>query len=177
MSEKPGDQTPTDSEARDPETPKAKPDAGEPRRGSEPGGREPRLRDLARRLLREAEERRERMDRSEGRGSGRASRAADDTEASDGAGEESRRRELRELLGVLLATGNNARAELIRLIAKEVRFYLEAAELDALLADLVTNYSLEVNASIHLKPLSDDPSPPTATAGLKRREPEEPEAE
>lgn len=177
MSEEPRDETPSAAGVGETEAAESKPGVREPRRGRESPGREPRLRDLARRLLRDAEDRRDRMDRSDGRGSGRASCSTEESEASEGAGEESRRRELRELLGVLLATGNNARAELIRLIAKEVRFYLEAAELDALLADLVTNYSLEVNASIHLKPLSEDPAPPDASVGLKRRPSEDPEAE
>lgn len=147
------------------------------RDGGEGRGREPRLRDLARRLLREVDEREEPRrdeprraqphgdeDEPEGEGTG-------GEEPRESEGERRRRRaEVREILGQLLATGNKTRAELIRLVAREVRFYLEAAELDAMLHDLVTNYSLEVNASLHLRPLSEDPPAPGARVGLRRRE-------
>lgn len=134
-------------------------DAGEGRT------REPRLRDLARRLLREVDEREEPA-RDEAGGT----EAPEGEEPVGGEGEHGRRRaEVREVLSQLLATGNKTRAELIRLVAKEVRFYLEAAELDAMLHDLVTNYSLEVNASLHLKPLSEEPPAPGARVGLRRR--------
>ena len=54
--------------------------------------------------------------------------------------------------------------EIIRLIAREVRGYLEALELHKDLHHLLTNYSLEVNASVSLKPLAErlEPGAPAA---------------
>ena len=143
--------------------------------------REPRLRDFARRILREVDERPERAERAaeherherHERDAAEAGReASGEGDASEDADRSGRRAEVREILSSLLATGNKTRAELIRLVAKEVRFYLEAAELDVMLHDLVTNYSLEVNASIHLKPLDEEPAPSKTRVGLKRRKAE-----
>ena len=41
------------------------------------------------------------------------------------------------------------------MIAREFRSYLEALELHKDLHHLLTNYSLEVKASVHLKPLGE----------------------
>ena len=41
------------------------------------------------------------------------------------------------------------------MIGREVRTYLEALDLHNDIHNLLTNYSLEVKASIHLKPLAD----------------------
>ena len=91
--------------------------------------------------------------------------------------EEARR--TRELLGAALATGDKARMELVRLVAREVRSYLEALELHKDLHHLLTNYSLEVHASVSLKPLSTAPAPdapadgeagePGVRVGLRRK--------
>lgn len=65
------------------------------------------------------------------------------------------RRELsadtREILGSVLATSDKAKNEAVRLVAREVRSYLDALELKKDLKDLVTSYSLEI--SLSLKPL------------------------
>lgn len=55
------------------------------------------------------------------------------------------------LLASVLETGDKAKTEMIRLIAKEVRGYVEALEVGQDLRDFLTNHSLEVKASIHLK--------------------------
>lgn len=60
----------------------------------------------------------------------------------------------RELLMAALNTGDKARMEIIRLLAREVRGYLEALELHKDLHHLLTNYSLEFHASFSLKPLT-----------------------
>jgi hypothetical protein len=86
------------------------------------------------------------------------------------------RREARALLAALLETGDKARTEMVRLVAREVRSYLEALELHKDLHHLLTNYSLEVKASIHLAPL-ERPRPareePGVGVALKPRTPDE----
>ncbi len=80
------------------------------------------------------------------------------------------RSEAVNLLSSLLETGDKAKTEMVRMLAREVRGYLEALELHKDLHHLLTNYSLEVKASIHLKPLSDAPAPPpSASASLRPR--------
>lgn len=83
--------------------------------------REPRLRDLARRVL------------------------GDDEDRSINA---------RDVLGVVLEGGDKAKSELVRLVAREVRTYLEELGLHEDVRHLLTNYSLDVNASFSLKPLA-----------------------
>ena len=58
------------------------------------------------------------------------------------------------ILGSVLETGDKAKTEIVRMIAKEVRGYLEALELHKDLKHILTNYSLEINASFSLKELS-----------------------
>ena len=60
------------------------------------------------------------------------------------------------LLGSVLETGDKAKTEVVRMIAKEIRGYLEALELHKDLKHILTNYSLEIKASINLKELSED---------------------
>ena len=66
------------------------------------------------------------------------------------------RRELsadtKEILGSVIATSDKARTEAVKLVAREVRSYLDALELKETMQELVTSYSLEV--SISLKPLA-----------------------
>jgi hypothetical protein len=72
----------------------------------------------------------------------------------------------RSVLGSLLETGDKAKGEAYRLIAREVRAYLEALELHKDLHHLITNYSLEVQASVHLKPL-DEVGEASVSVGLR----------
>ena len=60
------------------------------------------------------------------------------------------------IIGSVLETGDKAKTEIVRMIAKEVRSYLEALELHKDLKHIMTNYSLEVNASFSLKELNKD---------------------
>ena len=62
------------------------------------------------------------------------------------------------LLGSVLETGDKAKTEVVRMIAKEVRGYLEALELHKDLKYILTNYSLEIKASINLKELGQESS-------------------
>ena len=73
----------------------------------------------------------------------------DDAETDDGT------RSNRELLGSILETGDKAKTEIVRMIGREVRGYLEALDLHNDLHHLLTNYSLEVKASFSLKPLAE----------------------
>lgn len=68
-------------------------------------------------------------------------------------------REAKEVLGAVLDTSDRAKTEAVRMIGREVRTYLEGLGLKEDLNHLLTNYSLEVKASIHLKPLRDEPEP------------------
>ncbi len=70
----------------------------------------------------------------------------------------------RELLGAVLETGDKAKTEIVRMVAREVRAYLEALRLHEDLRNLLTNYSLEVHASFHLRPLAEAPREAKAPA-------------
>lgn len=59
----------------------------------------------------------------------------------------------KEVVSSLFEMGDKARMETVRLLAKEVRGYVEAMELDKGLSDLVTNYSLDITASFRLRPI------------------------
>lgn len=78
----------------------------------------------------------------------------------------------REMFGAVLETGDKAKTEVVRMVAREVRAYLEALEIGEDIRDLLTNYSLEVHASLHLRPLDDDEEEeeaPRASVRAKRR--------
>ena len=64
--------------------------------------------------------------------------------------------EAKDVLHVLLETGDKAKTEIVRLLAREVRSYVEAMALHEDLKKLLSNYSLEVKASFSLKPLHDE---------------------
>ncbi len=89
-------------------------------------GREPRLRDIARRLL------------------------SDDEDKGISP---------REVLGAVIDGGDKAKTELVRMVAREVRTYLEGLGLHEDVRHLMTNYSLDVSASFRLRPLA----PPAPT--------------
>lgn len=142
-------------------------DAEDPRR---PRGREARLRGIARRLFRELEG----ADEGAGDEAPRRPREEPRVErapAGEEDGPEGHRAEAWALLGALLETGDKVKVEIVRMLAREVRGYLEALELHKDLHHLMTNYSLEVHASLHLKPLREEaPAPPSVGLGLRRRE-------
>lgn len=60
----------------------------------------------------------------------------------------------REVLGAVIDGGDKAKSELVRLVAREVRTYLEGMGLDEDIRHLMTHYSLDVHASFSLKPLA-----------------------
>lgn len=62
------------------------------------------------------------------------------------------------LLGGLLDTGDRYKTEAVKLVAREVRTYLEELKLKEAILDLAQSHSVEV--SIRLKPLADAVAPP-----------------
>lgn len=64
-------------------------------------------------------------------------------------------RRTNELLEALMDGSDKVKTETVRQIGREVRTYLEGLGLDDAVLHLLTNYSLEVNASFRLKPLAD----------------------
>ena len=70
--------------------------------------------------------------------------------------------DVKELAGVLLDGGDRVKTEAVRMVAREVRTYLDELKL----MELVRSHSLEVHASFHLKPLAPEavaPAPKQAT--------------
>lgn len=57
----------------------------------------------------------------------------------------------REVMGAVLEGGDKAKTEVIRVMAREVRSYLEELGL----REVLTDYSLEVRASFNLRKLTD----------------------
>jgi len=66
--------------------------------------------------------------------------------------------EAKELLGTVLDGSDRARTELVRMVGREVRTYMEGLGIQDGLKFVAENYSLEVNASLRLKPLKDEPA-------------------
>lgn len=65
----------------------------------------------------------------------------------------------REVLGGMLEMSDRAKTEAVRLIAREARNYLEELKIKEDLLELATSHSLEVNLSLHLKPIAGRASP------------------
>ena len=59
------------------------------------------------------------------------------------------------MFGTVLETGDKAKSEMVKMFGREVRNYLNALEIGKDVHNLLTNYSLEISASIHLKPLAE----------------------
>jgi len=75
----------------------------------------------------------------------------------------------KELVGILLESSDRVKTEAVRMVAREVRNYLEELRLTEDLHRLVTTHSLEMKISMSLKPLADA----TAPATPKEKPPEE----
>jgi outer membrane biosynthesis protein TonB len=63
--------------------------------------------------------------------------------------------DVKELASTLLDTGDRAKSEAVRMVAREVRNYLDELKLKEDLVELIRDHSLEMKISIHLKPLVD----------------------
>lgn len=104
-----------------------------------------------------------------------------------GEGEAQGRFNAREALGAVLEGSDKAKTEVVRVVAREVRNYLEELGL----REVLTDYSLEVHASFNLRRLSEAEKAPRAEAPYRpaaarngegkrperRPEPEEPPPE
>jgi hypothetical protein len=101
----------------------------------------------------------ETSDREEGRESGRLHRL---TRRLLDRGED-----VRDLANSLLETSDRAKTEMVRMVAREVRNYLDELRLKEDLLHLLRSHSLELKLSVHLKPLADAMSEtsPAAPAG------------
>lgn len=62
----------------------------------------------------------------------------------------------REVVDAVLEGGDKAKTEVVRVIAREVRAYLEELGL----REVLTNYSLEIRASINLRKLAEEEKRP-----------------
>lgn len=77
----------------------------------------------------------------------------------------------REAFGAVLETSDKAKSEVVRAVAREVRNYLEESGLKEDVHNLLTNYSLELHASVNLRKLAEsdkapkvkDPGPTTSS--------------
>lgn len=65
-----------------------------------------------------------------------------------------------EIVGAMLESSDRVKTEAVRLIAREVRTYLDELKLKEDLRALLTGHSLEVKMSLSLKPLA--PEAPSA---------------
>ena len=84
----------------------------------------------------------------------------------------------REILGAMLETSDKAKTEVVKLVAREVRTYLEELKVMDDLKDLMTSHSLELKVSMNLKPLAEkldktEPNEPPADEEEAPSEPEE----
>lgn len=79
-----------------------------------------------------------------------------------------------DVLSSVLETSDRAKTEAVKLMAREVRGYLDALQLKEDLHWLLTNHSLEVKMSLSLKPLADATAPPSAAPSARADEGDEP---
>ncbi len=108
-----------------------RPDAG-PRRDRHEG----RLRDFARRMLAE-----------------RAGREGDDEAEREGYVP---LEVARDAMASILETGDRAKTEMVRMVAREVRHYLDELQLVEGMEHMLRHYRLEVHASLSLEPKGED---------------------
>jgi hypothetical protein len=66
----------------------------------------------------------------------------------------------KEVFGAVLEGGDKAKSEVVRAVAREVRNYLEELGLKDDLHNLLTNYSLELHASVNLRKLAESEKEP-----------------
>jgi hypothetical protein len=71
----------------------------------------------------------------------------------------------KELLGAIVDTSDRAKTEMVKLVAREVRNYLQELRLRDDLHALLTGHSLEVKMSLSLKPLRPTGDPNSGAQG------------
>lgn len=67
-----------------------------------------------------------------------------------------------DLMGAFLETSDRAKTEMVRMVAREVRNYLDELKLKEDMRSLLTGHSLEVKMSLSLKPLAEAAPAPVA---------------
>lgn len=67
--------------------------------------------------------------------------------------------DMRELAGAFIETSDRAKTEMVKMVAREVRTYLDELRLKEEILELARSHSLEVKLSLHLKPLNQDAPP------------------
>ena len=83
----------------------------------------------------------------------------------------------REVIGGVLDISDRAKTEAVRLVAREVRHYLDELRIMDDMKELVTSHSLEVKLSLHLKPLPGTEAADTPAAKERPAPRAEPEPE
>lgn len=89
----------------------------------------------------------------------------------EGKGERSILGDAREAFGAVIEGGGQARSEVVRAVAREVRNYLDELGLKDDVKHLLTNYSFEIRASVNLRRLAEsekEPRPPKEKAVAKK---------
>ena len=69
----------------------------------------------------------------------------------------------KDLLGAMLETSDKAKTELVKMVAREFRTYLEELRVVDDVRDLMTQHSLEMHVSLNLKPLAETGVKPPAS--------------
>lgn len=64
-----------------------------------------------------------------------------------------------DVMSSILETSDRAKTEAVRLVAREVRSYLDELKLKEDLTRLLHSHSLEIKMSLSLKPLAEEPAP------------------
>lgn len=82
-----------------------------------------------------------------------------------------------DLMGAFLETSDRAKTEMVKMVAREVRNYLDELKLKEDMRNLLTGHSLEVKMSLSLKPLADvsahAPAPTVAESASDADEPKD----
>ncbi len=74
----------------------------------------------------------------------------------------------KDAMASILETGDRAKTEMVRMVAREVRHYLDELQLVEGLEHMLRNYTLEVHASLSLEPKDErDPDDPPVTVEAK----------
>ena len=79
------------------------------------------------------------------------------------------RADVRDAVNAVLNTGDKAKSEMVRMVAREVRHYLEELKIGEDVRELLTNYSLDVHASVSLQPLGEKKAKPAKKRPPKKK--------
>jgi hypothetical protein len=79
------------------------------------------------------------------------------------------RSDVRDAVAAVLNTGDKAKTEMVRMVAREVRHYLQELKIGEDVRELLTNYSLDVHASVHLNPLGEKKPKRSKKAPAKKK--------